>query len=231
MMSFPYNCLSLPSRNHKINTIVHFNVMSNMMILFIVLIIVAIFVFFTYNYMKETKQHKERMNDLAIELKNKHIAFVNECDSKYGTCDMVIRHPTNSTIDMVRFYREANVIVLNGRHTHLSDYVNYEILDEVYITEGKVTAQINTDTGSLLGRAVLGSMLGGSAGMVIGGLTAKKTLEINQEPDTVTHTYYIIFHPKDDKRPDRKVFIGWSEYTKNRIVSALDTAIFAEQES
>ena len=49
----------------------------------------------------------------------------------------------------------------------MSDYVNYEILDEVYITEGKVTAQINTDIGSLLGRAALGSMLGGSAGMVI----------------------------------------------------------------
>ncbi len=102
------------------------------------------------------------MNEIAIELKNKHTAFVNECDQKYGTCDMVIRHPDNSTIDMVRFYREANVIVLNGRHIHLSDYVNYEILDEI-------TAQINTDTGSLLGRAVMGNMLGGSPGMVIGG--------------------------------------------------------------
>jgi len=132
------------------------------MIPFIVLIIVVIFVVFTYKYVRETKQHKKLMNEIAIELKNKHTAFVNECDQKYGTCDMVIRHPDNSTIDMVRFYREANVIVLNGRHIHLSDYVNYEILDEI-------TAQINTDTGSLLGRAVMGNMLGGSPGMVIGG--------------------------------------------------------------
>lgn len=56
-------------------------------------------------------------------------------------------------------------------------------------------------------------------------------MEITQEPDTVTHTYYIIFHPIDDKRPDRKVFIGWSENIKNRIVSALDTARYAEQDS
>ena len=134
------------------------------MIPFIVLIIVAIFVVFTYNYVRETKQHKKLMNEIAIELKNKHTAFVNECDQKYGTCDMVIRHPDNSAIDMVRFYREANVIVLNGRHIHLSDYVNYEILDDVHITEGEITAQINTDTGSLLGRAVMGNMLGGSPG-------------------------------------------------------------------
>ena len=80
MMPFPYNCLSLPSRNHKINTIVHFNVMSNMMILFIIFIIVVIFVVFTFIYVSETEKHQERMNDLAIELKNKHIAFVNECD-------------------------------------------------------------------------------------------------------------------------------------------------------
>lgn len=74
-------------------------------------------------------------------------------------------------------------------------------------------------------RAVVGDIVGGSAGAVIGGATAKKETTFTQQDDTIIHSYTIIINIKDLVKPVISINLGSNGITANEIEGLINAVI------
>ena len=72
-------------------------------------------------------------------------------------------------------FDKAKKLWLCGYEVSIHDINSFVIDDESTIQKGQITAVTSTDTGSMAGRSIAGALIGGEAGAIIGGATAKKT--------------------------------------------------------
>lgn len=60
----------------------------------------------------------------------------------------------------------------------------------------------------MAGRSIAGALIGGEAGAIIGGATAKKETIFEQENDKVIHDYTLVVNVRDLKDPMFSIKIG-----------------------
>lgn len=80
--------------------------------------------------------------------------------------------------------------------------------DESTILKGDIKAVSSTNTGSLAGRSIAGALIGGEAGAIIGGATAKKETIFRQDNDKVIHDYTLVVNVCDLNNPMLLIKIG-----------------------
>ena len=90
----------------------------------------------------------------------------------------------------------------------IHDINSFVIDDESTIQKGQITAVTSTDTGSMAGRSIAGALLGGEAGAIIGGATAKKQTILKQENDKIIHDYALVVNIRDINNPMLLIKIG-----------------------
>lgn len=80
-----------------------------------------------------------------------------------------------------------------------SDVLGFNVIDDATTTKTASTLQSKTNTGSLIGRSVVGGILGGGIGAVIGGATASRSITGSPSQTLVKHNYKVVIRAKGAK--------------------------------
>ena len=105
-------------------------------------------------------------------------------------------------------FDKAKKLWLCGHEISIDDINSFAIDDESVIQKGQITAVTSTNTGSMAGRSIAGALLGGEAGAIIGGATAKKKTVFEQENDEIIHDYALVVNIRDINNPMLLIKIG-----------------------
>ena len=92
----------------------------------------------------------------------------------------------------------------------------------------------STDTGSMLGRAIVGGVLTGGVGAVVGAATAKKkteTVEAGKTTTTVRHHYRVTLTIDDMANPVRVIDFAYHGDKAEQIANVLNVILHRNQES
>ncbi len=165
------------------------------------------------------------------ETETEAIKFITE---NFGRPDKII-HTTPATPPnwdrTVFFVFDKGLMYYNDRVVHFSELISCEYVDDSTIETqltGTKTTESSTNTGSMLGRAVVGGILAGGAGAIIGGATAKQTGETKIETNSVSvtkHNYIIVINTANVRNPLLKINCGDCQQAVLDIVATLNAAI------
>ena len=98
--------------------------------------------------------------------------------------------------------------MLCGHEIAIGNINSFMVDDESTILKGDIKAVTSTNTGSLAGRSIAGALIGGEAGAIIGGATAKKGTIFRQKNDKVIHDYALVVNVCDLNNPMLLIKIG-----------------------
>lgn len=125
-------------------------------------------------------------------------------------------------------------IMLNEHIYNFDDIISYTVLDgDVIVIQeqigGEIISTSSTDTGSMLGRAMVGGAWAGDVGAVIGGLTANRTTISRVEPSTTIystfHDYLISVTVNSISNPIERLKLEDDELKTNEICALLSMII------
>jgi hypothetical protein len=124
-------------------------------------------------------------------------------------------------------------VVIAQKEFSFSDILDCTVNDDIIEREtvhtyrGTSIATSKADTGSMVGRAIVGGVLLGGAGAVIGGSTAKRNTVIEHGTDTsvhnkeIEHNYKVAITVKDIANPIIYLNVGSNAKLKDEIVSLM----------
>ena len=127
----------------------------------------------------------------------------------------------------------TNEVYINEHKYKFHDILAFEVRDNPITINSAATSTSNsvstakTDTGNMLGRAVVGGLIAGSAGAIIGATTAKKTMETatttvhSTTQSSVVHDYSVVITVNNISSPTEIINLGQDETALNKIVSTL----------
>ena len=168
----------------------------------------------------------------AREAETQAIKYVTE---HFGKPDKIIH--TSSSVSQpdwertVFFIFDNELMYYNNQVIHFNELISCEYVDNSIVETnqtGKAITKTSTNTGNMLGRAVVGGMLAGGAGAIIGGATSKQTGETKIETHSVSitkHDYTIIVNTKNVRNPLLKIPCGDRQQVVHDIVATLNAAI------
>lgn len=160
------------------------------------------------------KKKLEEKRRLELEAKeHKYNIAKNELFARNGEpCKTIVI--SESRFDLFNINNElivfdkAKKLWLCGHEISIDDINSFAIDDESVIQKGQVTAVTSTDTSSLASRSIAGALIGGEAGAIIGGATAKKQTVLKQENDKIIHDYALVVNICDINNPMLLIKIG-----------------------
>ena len=168
----------------------------------------------------------------AREAETQAIKYVTE---HFGKPDKIV-HTSSSVLQpdwdrAVFFIFDNELIYYNNIVIHFNELISCEYVDNSIVETkqtGTAITKTSTNTGSMLGRAVVGGMLAGGAGTIIGGVTAKQTGETKIETNSVSitkHDYTILINTKNVRNPLVKIPCGDRQQVVHDIIATLNAAI------
>ena len=176
---------------------------------------------------KKKWQEKRRLE--LIERENKYNTIKNDLITKNGEpCKIILI--SESRFDQFNINNELIVfdkvrkLWLCGYEVSIDDINSFTIDDESVVMKGQIKAISSTDTGSMAGRSIACAIIGGGAGAIIGGSTAKKETIFKQENDKVIHDYAIVVNISDLNNPMLLIKIG-RDKNKAMEINALMQAV------
>lgn len=116
---------------------------------------------------------------------------------------------------------EKKNLLVNNRKINFEDILDFEIQDNTITKYSASTSSARTDTGSMLGRAVVGGAIFGNTGAIIGGTTGNKTIKHSAYQSMVEHDYKVVITINDINNPSVVVVVKNDEDSLNRISSTL----------
>ena len=124
-------------------------------------------------------------------------------------------------------------IMLNEHIYNFKDIINYTMSDNSTVIQkhsgGEITSTSSTDTGSMLGRAVVGGVLAGGVGAAIGGSTAKRESTSSVAPTTTTsstiHDYLVAVTVNSLSNPIERLRLGEDGHNTNEVCALLSVII------
>lgn len=210
-------------------------------------IMVLIFVFGMINTSAELKEKAQRDEEqrrireatkkIEKEQEQKRINKYNddcaEIYSKMGEADKTIRIVNFDVNQEIRAYSKFNKVVILGKEYDFTSIIQCQLTDNASIEKGRTTitsqGTTKTNTGNMVGRAVVGGVLAGGAGAIIGGSTASKdtvtTSVVNQGSDITRHDYTVWITVKDIANPMIQIHIGRDGSKANEIVALMNAII------
>lgn len=180
--------------------------------------------------MKEEEERKEKER-LAKEAEEKALSYIR---SNYGQPEKII-HTTPATPPdwdkTVFFVFDNGYMCYDNKAIKFSEFIDCKYVDDSTVTTkltGKSDIEMSTNSGSLIGRSVVGGLLGGEAGAIIGGATASKSGTAYTESTSVSktkHDYTIIVNTKNMREPLVKIPCGEQEQAVHEIVATVSAII------
>lgn len=190
---------------------------------------------------REEREELERLEREKIEASAKELAAKIDRYSEarealvpvWGNPDKTIQVAEADINKEIRAYAKLKKVVIMGNIYDFSAVLNCHCTDNAVIEKGETIitsfGTTESNSGNILGRAIVGGMLAGGAGAVIGGTTAKKntttTSVINQGEEKTIHDYSIWISVKDIANPMIEIHIGSDEKLVNEIVALMKAII------
>lgn len=115
----------------------------------------------------------------------------------------------------------TNKIFINSHEYNFDDILEFSVQDNSVTIHSGSTSTAKTNTGSMIGRAAVGSVLLGGAGAVIGGATAKRDIYNSGSSSSIYHDYSVIITVNNITSPNEIVKVGNDGETLNKITSTL----------
>lgn len=195
--------------------------------IFVILIIIA-----GINGAKENKKKEEaaaikRQQDEAAR-KAKQEAYTNEYNSfvaNNGTPDKTIIVTPNELNGAIYVYEAKKSVFILGKEYKFKDIMSCTYTDNPTTVKGNITAVTKSNTGSVIGRSIVGDVVAGPAGAVIGGTTGKKKTEYVQEADKVYHDYTVIVNINSIANPILRIETHSDGKLTNEIVALMNVII------
>ena len=124
-------------------------------------------------------------------------------------------------------FEDSSTLFIENRPYSFKDIISFDVFDnseKVY--SGNSITTTKTNTGSMIGRAVVGGALFGGAGAIIGGATAKKESNSTISQFSYTaHKYEIIITVNSLSMPLLKLEIGGNKEAMQQISSILSIIV------
>lgn len=137
--------------------------------------------------------------------------------STYGECslDVLLGSRKLNTSDHVYFFEQRAMMVLKNESIPFEKIIGFSLNDDtetIMKNETSYISRTSTSTGSLLGRAMIGGVLGGGLGAFAGAITAKKeTISAPSWGQTTTfikHKYSLYLNIDSISNPTRNIELG-----------------------
>lgn len=187
---------------------------------------------------QEKAQQKKKDEEYQLQLaEQKEI----EKEKKYNELTAMISSP-NKVIEYdydhyIMVNESTSQIILNEHIYNFKDIINYTMSDNATMIQkhsgGEISSTSSTDTGSMLGRAVVGGVLAGGVGAAIGGSTAKREIKSSVAPTTTTsstiHNYLIVVTVNSLSNPIERLELGKDGHNTDEICALLSVIISRKQ--
>lgn len=215
--------------------------MAVVVILLIAFAMFALIMALNHDTPKETKEARaERAAAHKLQVQKQQEEFQQQLDElkhKYGDCTLDVY------IDCFQEYvLENHVFVFEGSKIlyvaneplPFEKILGFELKDN-QSTITKTTApkyKTSTNTGSMLGRAIVGGVLTGGVGAVVGAATAKKTTTVVEEGKTTTtvkHNYRITLTIDDMANPVRVIDFTYHRDKAEQVANVLNIIMHRNQ--
>lgn len=172
---------------------------------------------------KAAEEEKKEIEERKEEIRKRKMEF----DRLYGTCVKEIKSdsPTYYLQSIVYVYKDSEIIVLDNIAYKFSDIISYSATGKDVSIGGKVISTTKIDSKSMIGRAVAGGLVAGSAGMVLGGATAKSDTTTTYFDGFMSHFYNIYISINDLSNPVAKIFFADDGECANELISILNIII------
>ncbi len=214
----------------------------------IIVVIAAIVVIFliAVNSGPSKEEIEKRNQQMKLEryaktqaLLDQHNTKLEEISKKIGGVDVNIpikieRSPLNGEWLNIPYAEESFYVSLSTKQIYYKErfvkfdkIINCDYSDNATTTStqrGTASSTIKTNTGSTVGRAIVGGAIAGPAGAIIGGTSAKKNAEtkiVNKTISTTKHDYTIRIHIADILNPLLEIKCGENEEATHKIVSTI----------
>lgn len=184
------------------------------------------------------QQVQEKIQEMNKNLQQKEEQLRKKQDDDYRRMNNSIKdnviqaNTTTITIDdnnWIIVNEHAEKIIINHHLYNFKDIIDYQITDDAqsiqHFNNITSTSETHTSTGDMLGRAAVGSILGGTAGAIIGGATAKKsttTITPGYSVKTkIQHNYRIDVTINNLSHPLETMLLGDNTQITNQVSSLL----------
>ena len=132
---------------------------------------------------------------------------------------------TVNTLDYLYVFQQTETLIINNNPYKFSDILNYDVEDTPTTQKGESVATTKSNTRSMVGRAIVGDLVAGPAGMVLGGATGKKTTIIKNGEDNLIHNYTINITINNLQKPIESINTKNDSKATSEIVSILNIII------
>ena len=154
----------------------------------------------------------------------------NKILDKIGGADITI-DVAGKTVVVVN--EENKYIVIKNKIYEFKDILGFETKDDTEVITSSYTTPpttiTRTNTGSMMGRTVVGGLVGGTAGALLGGLTAVKASEFRGGVTTTTtktkHKYTINITTNNLKKPVVSIKLGEDNKTTEQLAGILSVIV------
>ena len=195
-----------------------------------IIIIVSLFIILIISIIASNVNNKKKDEEYRLALAEQK---EEEKAKKYNQLAAMISSP-NKIIEYdydhyIMVDENTSQIILNEHIYNFKDIINYTISDNSTVIQkhsgGEIISTSSTDTGSMLGRTVVGGVLAGGVGAAIGGSTAKRETTSSVTPTTTTsstiHDYLIAVTVNSLSNPIERLELGDDERNTNEICALL----------
>jgi hypothetical protein len=178
---------------------------------------------------KEVAEQKEKAKQERIQRHNeKEQSRKDQLDQLYGKPDNVIGFGidghTNDVNSSIRVYCEKKHVIILGKDYEFKDIIACSINDRPKTIGGSTTATTTSNTGSMIGRGVVGGALLGAPGAIIGGATGKKNTTFVSTPDITVHHFTVYISVNNLSDPMISISTNKAGLA-NRIVALMNALI------
>ena len=186
----------------------------SMIALFIIMVIYQL-----VNSSKEDEIKKQK--EIEDQERNK-----NKLEELKSTFNAPITKVINYDIQKYVFIsEEKSLIMLNEHIYHFKEILDFTLSDNSVVVFTPTTSKTTTNTGSMLGRAIVGGVLTGGVGAVIGGATASQTTQTSKGTSHTKHDYILVITVNNLSNPVENIHIGWRENYAREISSILSIIV------
>lgn len=143
--------------------------------------------------------------------------------------DVVVEYTHNGfssgNPEFVVVRENTNQILLNGHVYNFKDIIDFTLLDKQTVLQHHSGAAVETKTGNMIGRAVVGGVLAGGVGAVIGASTAKKEIKPSTTYSSTNHFYVINVTINSLTNPIERLCFFHNEQIASKVASILQVIV------
>ena len=188
-------------------------------------------VFGIFGGIHESKKRERHDAEIVERGKRKHEQYeadVQDMRNRYGN-ESFDYGELFDAYNRVFVFPEKEIIVYHKKPISFDKVISFDVTDnQTMVTTSEAgSASTKTNTGSMIGRAVVGGVLAGGVGAAIGGSSAKRRTDIQSGPQTTStsHDYKVYLTVDDLKEPSICIPFGSSTDMVQRFVSYLTVII------